>query len=789
MNNGAPGGGNTTARTGGSRAFQNTGNDPFGGGTNADFSNGYASDNDVAGVESDDPTNTAMCLDENDEKELYGVTPGTPMAFKKLGQLTAKSITRQKDAQTPARTRVGLAGSSGQQTHTGSAKATRYVNTGSPSKKGKQEDGIDLLSSAIPRLTPKNNGRQGISKGQAPGNDEDVPMSIRHIRASRRAGEMLSRIKMGSLESKIPSKAPLSTVLAEKNKASNSSALAQNQALPRTTLDPEFDKNEFSPFMLPKPRILFPTKGKENGTEAGTLSGMHNMDERCTTPENKRPLTAGNGTPYNILRALSEKSDRSQKAMRPDDSDKKDISSIPFPSSDPFVATPKQRKRPLAAVSTPMSEHRVRIQTLRKYFNETNDGLQPGEPSRNADPVTPMRGKKYNGTLIDFTSHSEQLDDDMQLSPSAQMSQVGSIKRSGGSPNILASPSPMRRNIVANTNGTNRNISSSMDGSNDSVSSLLISLAGEHQNQDPTKPIPFVLNQGLSMKQQEQEQGQEQEQDQNQDLKQDVSSSSKNNFMDISMQLNSSIAALNCGLREQLERGEGTSESTQNGIDTTANAMENVTAQLSQSLVSLIPDTCVGRTSAEKHTASESELEVQVETLRKTMEDTKSIVFAIQRELSKKEQQEQEQKQQQGGSLEDSKLDSILGLLGALDMRLHMLEGRQRLEQNASLTPQRSNIGSTKVYANSRQQSPVQDQNQGQNQNRQQDIISRIGQLAAYFLNRYPLMIIGALFIILLSELLVIGGFSLDTQSMRGLGRYALEEMKRHIPAPPQPPS
>ncbi|KAJ1796963.1 hypothetical protein LPJ59_003433 [Coemansia sp. RSA 2399] len=120
-------------------------------------------------------------------------------------------------------------------------------------------------------------------------------------------------------------------------------------------------------------------------------------------------------------------------------------------------------------------------------------------------------------------------------------------------------------------------------------------------------------------------------------------------------------------------------------------------------------------------------------------------------------------------------------------MRLHMLEGRQRLEQNASLTPQRSNIGSTKVYASNRQHGSVQ--GQGQNQNRQQDIISRIGQLAVYCLNRYPLMIIGALFIILLSELLVIGGFSLDMQSMRGLGQYALEEVKRHIPAPPQPPS
>ncbi|KAJ2610394.1 hypothetical protein EV177_003992 [Coemansia sp. RSA 1804] len=78
--------------------FDSSAGYPFGATINgsAEPGDGYFNDEDVGGVESDDPTNTAMCLDENDEKELHGVAPNTPMAFEKLGQLTAKSISRQK---------------------------------------------------------------------------------------------------------------------------------------------------------------------------------------------------------------------------------------------------------------------------------------------------------------------------------------------------------------------------------------------------------------------------------------------------------------------------------------------------------------------------------------------------------------------------------------------------------------------------------------------------------------------------------------------------------------------
>ncbi|KAJ2692663.1 hypothetical protein GGH99_001593, partial [Coemansia sp. RSA 1285] len=157
--------------------FDNSAGYPFGATINgsAEPGDGYFSDEDVGGVESDDPTNTAMCLDENDEKELHGVAPNTPMAFEKLGQLTAKSISRQKVAQTPGKTRTGL-GSTGQRTETAdSARAsTWYTNAGSPSKKGRQNNNdADLLSSAIPRLAPKRSIGQSTSAQNRNRDDEE----------------------------------------------------------------------------------------------------------------------------------------------------------------------------------------------------------------------------------------------------------------------------------------------------------------------------------------------------------------------------------------------------------------------------------------------------------------------------------------------------------------------------------------------------------------------------------------------------------------------------------------
>ncbi|KAJ2605608.1 hypothetical protein EV177_006111 [Coemansia sp. RSA 1804] len=433
-------------------------------------------------------------------------------------------------------------------------------------------------------------------------------------------------------------------------------------------------------------------------------------------------------------------------------------------------------------MSTPKTEHRDRINTLRKFFFKTDNDPQPGDTAELVEFATPVQIKSYSGMVVDPDLDSKQPKHGDLVYPPGQVVQITSVDRTGGSSNVPTSPSPIRRNI-ASTTGAPLSTLSPINDSSDSVSSLLVDLADEDQNQDENKPIPFVLNQGVG----------------NPHLNPNNSGSSgEQSLKTLSMRLNSSIAAINCGLREQLEGGKELSGCGRDDIGVVLSTMDNATGQLNQSLASLISGTNAEHISFGKHsTLKNSKLELQLETLRRSMEDTKSIVFAIQKEICRIQQQEHGQKLDQqhdnhqqlpnDSSSEDSKLDDILGLLGALDMRLHMLEGRQRLEQNASTASQRSNTGSTKVYANSRQQGSVQEQ--CQSRNRQQDIISRIGQLAVHCLNRYPLMIIGMLFIILLSELLIIGGYSLSTQSMRGIGKYALNEVKRHIPMPPPPPS
>ncbi|KAJ1726410.1 hypothetical protein LPJ61_005206 [Coemansia biformis] len=204
-------------------------------------------------------------------------------------------------------------------------------------------------------------------------------------------------------------------------------------------------------------------------------------------------------------------------------------------------------------------------------------------------------------------------------------------------------------------------------------------------------------------------------------------------------------------------------------IGAAAGAIEKVGTELCQSLASLAPkvDNLVDASPGARSTAP-SELEDQLCTLRKTMEDTKAIVFEIQAQLG------------QGRAKEGTKLDDIARLLGALDMRLHMLEDRQRLDSSvgspavgSAAAPKRGNAGSTKVRVSS---SPPR------------DLAGRAGQLVVHCLTQYPLMIIGALLVILVSELLVIGGIGPDMQSVRELGRSAVAAIRNHIGGS-QPPT
>ncbi|KAJ2762166.1 hypothetical protein IWQ57_005859, partial [Coemansia nantahalensis] len=206
---------------------------------------------------------------------------------------------------------------------------------------------------------------------------------------------------------------------------------------------------------------------------------------------------------------------------------------------------------------------------------------------------------------------------------------------------------------------------------------------------------------------------------------------------------------------------------TQTGGDVmgaAADAMERVGAELNQSLVSLAPRArnVVGG-SPGAASASPSEIEGQLETLRKTMEDTRAIVSTIQAQIG------------QGREREGTKLDDIARLLGALDMRLHMLEDRQRLVQDAGApaadpgtAPRHANAGSTKVR-------PASAPRRG--------LASRAGQLVVHCLTQYPMALIGALLVILISELLVISGIAPDMRQVRAMGSSALDAARSHLGA------
>ncbi|KAJ2736362.1 hypothetical protein IW152_000922 [Coemansia sp. BCRC 34962] len=695
---------------------------------------------DDAGMESDDPTNTAMFLDDSEEKELHGVPPGTPQAFKKLGQLTVKSISRQKDSQTPGRTQtrasvisqLGKSGSAGRN--------SRYASNVSPSKKGSHgNSGIATLGAAVP-VQPS---------------EPVVPMSVLRLRASQRASKILDNIKG-------------TTPLLSKTRASNSggSILPLQFGVPgsqhhRVNLDPEFDKNEFSPIVFSKQRkaerqSATAPKLEDLAREMPALDEEEEVEQK--TPETK-PRMPTVGTPYNLLRALSERSNESRLAERPPappsiDADGGYLQLKQLPSNALMKTPEKQPTLNLLGDTPPPSLSRERLDSLRKFFREQSSAMQgPSETGSGKAKVVTTR-KDNSNLLISFDTFDHQNQHSNEaLAPlsTSTLSQISSIRHSDGTMlNFLNSPSPLRPLKLPADGLCSPPL---LGDDSDSLLSLLPDASSRGRDQDLSKPVPYLLNQ--IWKQQEEHRERQ-------------AAGSSGNLIDLSSRLNMSIHALNNGLRGQLmQSGGGTASVDQDELDFVTRAVEMVGTELNQSLASLRPGPNNNRDdlSPGRHglsTIAESELEDQVKTLRETMLETKDIVFTIQRELDQ---------QKQGQSSDDSKLDDIVRLLGALDMRLHMLEGRQRLDQ----APQRSNLGSVKVYAGNGPQ--------------QQDIISRIGQCIAYCLGRYPLMLLGALFIILLSELLVIGGFGSSVQTVRVLGRHAFDEMKRHIAVEPHLPS
>ncbi|KAJ2350641.1 hypothetical protein GGF43_004269, partial [Coemansia sp. RSA 2618] len=358
-----------------------------------------------AGIDSDDPTNTAMFLDESEESELERIMPGTPQAFKQLGQLTVKSITRQRVSQTPVRPPNGTSSNS-QHTQSSKSRNSRYDNTESPSKKGKGH--ASSLQTAIPMLTPMPAPAARAEAVRTKGaNDMSVPMSVRRIQSSRRASRILNKIKQASPEAKPRTDGPLVDV----------GTAGRNS---RISLGPNFNKNEFSPFLFSKL-----TKLRENRTSDQSAGeqppppppllqmNVGQSDDVCKTPESKA-RRYGPSTPYNMLRALSEKSSESGSTSRyPSGSAKPNelgSGNSEALGADPFMSTPAKQKHDPPSGAAEKSEHRQRIESLRKFFDKHLGELMPSETEDHAK-ATPAPTRNHGELLISFDTADQQRGD------------------------------------------------------------------------------------------------------------------------------------------------------------------------------------------------------------------------------------------------------------------------------------------------------------------------------------------------------------------------------------------
>ncbi|KAJ2501940.1 hypothetical protein GGH96_001466 [Coemansia sp. RSA 1972] len=642
---------------------------------------------DEAGIDSDDPTNTAMFLDDSEESELKSMVPGTPLAYKQLEQVTQKSISRQRDSQTPGRPQNGTSAIA----QSRSSRSSRYANDESPSKRGKNQL---AAQTGIPMLTPAvRRPNVGVE-----------PQSVLQIRSSRRASNILDRIKQAP-QAQYSILDKLKQASADSTNSHDAGHAMRNV---QTGVDPSFNKNEFSPFLFSK---LARVQNKVSRAAEPRQADV------CKTPETK-PRRYGPSTPYNMLRALSEKSSESGSAPRVsgEASSSKALGAGDSKAlgSDPFMSTPVKHDGVMTSETATRTENRERIESLRRFFDKHMGDLIPSETEDEAKAVVPDRDR--GDMLISFDAGEQTA----QVPCMSRISQMSSIRQSDRADELLQSPSPRRAPCTLEPKAIN---------AADSASSLLLSFTSRHDH-DLSKPIPFLLNQ---IEQQDAEW-----------------TGDKSNLIDLSSRLNTSINALNCGLREHLARATAADVVAADGVAAKA---EPASAK------PVATNSCVE--GGDQASASEIELKGHVDTLRKTMEETKSIVSSIQAELGQ---------QRQGHASDDAKLDGIARLLGALDMRLHMLEDRQRLDQTSQASPisRRTNTGSTKIHPT----------------NSQIDILSRLGQFIVYCLSQYPLMIIGALFIVLVSELVYISGIRLDAQMLE-YGRYALGEVKRHLPQPP----
>lgn len=691
------------------------------------------------GIDSDDddPTNTAMFLDESEERELDGVTPGTPMAFRKLEQMTTKSINRQRESQTPGRTPRSSIKRNQQYPLEWDGNWPRYANAAdeSPTKRKGNDRLLPITSLKPAKMLADIN--LATAKQAKRGTDDTagtVPLSIQKIRSSRRAGNILSKIRAANNSHQPPKPLDFGQVKDRVDRGPPQPPLTTET---NAVLDMEriFNSDEYS-------SVEF------DSSEAEAVADGHRTPPNGN--EDPKPAMPMAETPYTLLRTLSGRTNfgpASMAALRPLQEEECE--------DDGNATTPtKQMPKIGSAATTPMTQPRERIDSLKRLYKKhiipTNQ--QPGELADGM--VTPVRGSgmpinNNNNILISFDNGAIE---ESRMNSAKQTNRAPSGRRWDNDSviNLLGSPSPVRPD-----NGP--------PARNGSTSSLLLSFSSKaNQSQPPSadpnkQPIAYLLNHVLKQHQE--------------NLNRERND--RSNLLDMSSRLNSSIHALNSGLRDHLNQsrtpgGEGGALTNRRDLGAVTETMEKVENDINQSLASMVPR-AEGAHTADAHPLhNELGLEEQVNTLRQTMMETKEIVFIIQNKLDQQQHQRSPTMTEHSMSSDSSKLDDIVRLLGALDMRLHMLEDRQRLDHKGT---QRTNSGSVKLNANKRQQRPYWGL----------DMLSQIGQFIAYCLSRYPFMLLGALFIILMSELLVIGSFGSSAQSLRKMGSYVFDEVRKQL--------
>ncbi|KAJ2785918.1 hypothetical protein GGI15_001758 [Coemansia interrupta] len=674
----------------------------------------YRDDASIASIDSDDPTNTAMFLDESEERELEEVLPGTPMAFSKLGQVTVQSIRRQRISQTPGRTpritgtSAGNPLSARSKSERGSSSSKKHYvdDMGSPSKKGKQAP-VESLESLMPPLQLNYSQSRPMPKAASA---SKIPQSVEVMNKGRRATLLLEKIKNGPLTTGIPSP-PKDADVAQQRK--------------RTPIKPHFERNDLEPIVFSR---LMTTANRGSASSSPVAVGSKQQ-----TPDIPTPSLIPRASPVKAADAVSAGSTTGNSTAAA-------LTNMGG-NSNP-MHTPQKKPADNGALidlRTPRTEQRKRMDSMMRFFGMDNSQTPPKFVYETPKAKRTPRTKTEAASIVCETL-SDHAASGMLTSSLENLAQLSPIHTPAKKGNIIDTISFAQSD---DEHGSTSGLES-MDLA--ATPMLLLSFASQNNDGDQRddtsalQRVPFDL-------------GQEYDRPSHDSLNE----SSCADLIDMASRLSQSVVALNSGMHGQLL---GVASIDAGELTTVTEAVERANAGPVRSLGD--GGCCISPSQSGSYESQDSNTEFhdQVRLLRDTMAETKEMVSAIRCELDS---------QREEHSSERSKIDNVARLLGALDMRLHMVEGQQR--QINKTQSSATSSGSTKV--------PKPAESPSQVQMPRKDAVSSIGQTVAHCLNTYPLFVVGALFIVLVSELIFISG----------IGGRAFGEFKRYIPMPPQQPS